>query len=177
MDVSNIPKPLVYSMSIVLLAIGLGVAYQVVDGSDLSYDGPLGAIKVGSGEDQTTLEQFLGQSETALKGAQETISEQESLIVRLKATVAQYKNEVVALKALSAKLSVASSNASRSRLNSDIDRKVAALSASALKVSQLKQTPQLQKTRASLVAQAALTRDVKAKISKEYVSKKFVSKK
>jgi hypothetical protein len=54
---------------------------------------------------------------------------------------------------------------------------VAALSASALKVSQLKQTPQLLKTKASLKEQAALTRDVKAKISTEYVSKKYVSKK
>ncbi len=166
MDLSKLPKPIVYSLSLVLLAIGLSITYQVVLGSHLSYDGPLGSIKVGSGENQTTLSQFLSESEAALEDAQVTIGEQNRLIEKLKASVSTYRKEVASLKTLASKLrSSNSSDDSRRIVSADINRTIASLDLSERKLAQLKAPVTQAQTVKRLELQANLTRDVKQTIS------------
>ncbi|MBX2847090.1 MAG: hypothetical protein KTR16_02125 [Acidiferrobacterales bacterium] len=167
MNLSKMPKPLIYAMSIAITAIGLSIAYQIVGGSEFGYSGPLGEIVVGKGNNQTTLDTFLSESEDALKNARVTISEQESIIARLKTSIEKYKQEVIALQSMTKKLNQTTDDIRRQRLNATINQKVAALDASVLKATEIKVSPQLQLTQKRLIKQEELTRDVRANLDKK----------
>jgi hypothetical protein len=98
---NKLPKVLIYAISLVLLAIGSAVAYQVFTGSNLNYKSDmLGEITIGQGQDQTTLKEFLEKSEAALQIAQATINDQSLAIGRLEANVETFQGQISRLQAM-----------------------------------------------------------------------------
>ena len=98
---NKLPKALIYTLSLVLLAIGSAVAYQVFKGSNIKYkNSMIGEITVGQGQNQTTLLEFLEKSETALQAAQATINQQSLAIGRLEANVENFQGEILRLEAM-----------------------------------------------------------------------------
>lgn len=165
----NLPKPLQYALSGVLLAIGFAVAYQVAIGEAFKYKGPLGDIELGSGADKTTItmREFLNRSEVALKEARVTIDEQESVITQLQKAIAKYEIEVVSLKQLSERLSAANTQGQRRRINSVISSKVASLNATALAAAKIETLSMTKATKLRLEKQATLISTVKKTVSKK----------
>ncbi len=96
---NKLPKTMIYAISLVLVAIGSAIAYQVFTGSNLNYKSDmLGEITIGQGQDQTTLLEYLQKSEAALQEAQATINEQSLSIGRLEGKVENFRNEISRLR-------------------------------------------------------------------------------
>ena len=127
MEMSKIPKPLIYAISTVVIAIGVAIAYRVVIGSEFSYDGQLGSIKIGSGEDETTLDNFLAELQEALTTAQSTIADQDQQIARLKKALEKYQSQTRKMQELAAKITRADSIEQRSTLRTELSSTVANL--------------------------------------------------
>jgi len=162
----NFPKPLQYSLSAVLLAIGFAIAYQVLIGNEVSIKSQLGEFEVGKGENKrkVTIDQVLNETESALESAQLTINKQEIVIAELTADLNQYENDLLTLKGMIRRLSGTNNNDQSRRLSSVINSSVEKLKTSSEKTAQIKSSPVIAKTKIQLKNQELLISAVRDKL-------------
>lgn len=94
MPLGSIPRPIVYSLSIVIVLLGFSVSYQVFIGTSFTYEGRLGSIQLGQGEDATTLAEFVDQSQQALAAAKSAIANLEAENDNLRTEIAAYRQSM-----------------------------------------------------------------------------------
>ena len=87
----TIPRPIAYALSIVIVALGFSVSYQVLIGSSFSYESKLGSIQLGQGDNATTLAEFVDQSQEALAAAKDSIATLEAENEDLRAQIEKYQ--------------------------------------------------------------------------------------
>lgn len=112
------PKPISYALAIVIVAIGCAVAYRVFSGTSFSYKGQLGDITLGSGESQTTLNEFVEDSNKALSVAEESIARLEEENTMLKDKVKEYSQALADAKQLA--MNEASSQSGREQITREL---------------------------------------------------------
>jgi|GEM_PF-4444889 len=98
MALGAMPRPISYALSIVIVGIGLAVSYQVFLGSSFSYEGQLGSIQLGKGDNATTLAEFVEQSQEALTAAQASIASLEKENQELQQQLVAYEKTIDELK-------------------------------------------------------------------------------
>lgn len=152
------PKPISFALAIVIVAIGCAVAYRVLLGTSFSYKGQLGDITLGSGESQTTLNQFVEDSNQALSAAEESIARLEEENGLLKEKLKEYRLALAEAKQLA--MNEASSQSGREQ----ITRELAAISVHE-PVTSLVQEQNLRASRELISKQLKATSSVKEQIT------------
>lgn len=94
------PKPIAIALAIIIVAIGCAVAYRILLGTSFSYAGQLGNITLGSGDNQTTLNEFVDNSNQALSEAEASLAKLQEENEQLKAKIREYRDALAEAKKL-----------------------------------------------------------------------------
>ncbi len=133
MDLSKLPKPIIYALSIIIVVLGLALAFRIFQGSGISIATPIGDLIIPAGDEQITMNEFIKNSKDVLALANNKIDKQTEIIHNLKSELNRSQKEVKKLTQLTEKLNNARNNQEKQIASRELTATIQAIKSIPLK--------------------------------------------